>query len=188
MTEPDQPAVAPDVRCVHVRMVPTSELVPNERNPNQHPEEQLRLLAKNIVAFGWRHPITVSNLSGKIVSGHARWEVAKRLGFDVVPVDFQDFDSVESERAVLLSDNRLAELAEMQLPILKDLLLEMDTGVFDMELVGYTNLVLESLMTAAAPSVFPDAEALANNTDFKCPSCGYEWSGAQKPAGNESPS
>jgi hypothetical protein len=60
------------VHCSHDRIVPLAELKLNQRNYNKHPAQQIDLLAKNIKAVGWRHPITVSKLSGLIVAGHAR--------------------------------------------------------------------------------------------------------------------
>ena len=65
------------VHCAHDRLVPLKDINPNPRNYNKHPEAQIELLAKNIKSVGWRHPITVSNLSGQIVAGHARLEAAK---------------------------------------------------------------------------------------------------------------
>lgn len=127
-------------------LVPTHKLVRHPRNPNTHPEEQLRLLAKIIDRTGWRHPIVVSNRSGFIIFGHARLTVAERLELDKVPVQYQDWPNEAQEWADLLADNRIAELAEMDRPMLKDLLQEMDTGALDMELTGYSDRVLEAMM------------------------------------------
>ena len=135
------------VNCAYDEMVPLHKLVPNPRNPNTHPEEQLRLLAKIIDYQGWRNPIVVSTRSGFIVKGHARLTAAERLGLTEVPVDYQDYESEAQEWADLLADNRIAELAEMDRPMLKDLLQEIDTGDFDLELTGFTETVLEDMMT-----------------------------------------
>ena len=139
------------VHCSHDRLVPLNELKPNPRNYNKHPPAQIDLLAKNIKAVGWRHPITVSNLSGQIVAGHARLEAAKKLGLSCAPVNFQDFKDASEEMAVLLADNRLAELAEPDMGEIKDLLLELDTGAVDMDLTGFDNAAMEDLMTQCAP-------------------------------------
>lgn len=139
------------VHCAHDRLVPLKDIKPNPRNYNKHPAAQIDLLAKNIKAVGWRHPITVSNLSGQIVAGHARLEAAKRLGLSAAPVNFQDFKDATEEMVVLLADNRLAELAEPSLPEIKDLLLELDSGALDMDLTGFDNKAMEDLMTACPP-------------------------------------
>ncbi len=140
------------VECAYDKMVATNTLKPNPRNPNTHPEQQIAMLAQNIQAMGWRHPIVVSNRSGMIVAGHARFAAARMLGCAEVPVDFQDYATQEDEYACLIADNRLAELAEMNTVVLKDLLLELDTGAFDMDLTGFDIRDLESLMTVVPPA------------------------------------
>ena len=136
------------VFCAYDELVPTEELVGNPRNPNQHPDAQIELLAKIIAAQGWRAPITVSTRSGFVVRGHGRLAAARLLGADVVPVDHQDYASEASEWADLIADNRIAELAEPDLPLLKDLLEELDTGEFDLDLTGFDVTELERLMTS----------------------------------------
>lgn len=99
------------VNCVYNSIVPIENIRPNPGNPNIHPHEQIEKLSHLIKSHGWRHPITISRLSGFIVSGHARLETAKLLGMESVPVDYQDFESPAQENAVLISDNVIADLA-----------------------------------------------------------------------------
>jgi DNA modification methylase len=116
------------------------------------------LLAKNIRALGWRHPVIVSKLSGYIVAGHARVEAAKLLNINAVPVDYQSFATEAEEHAYLLADNRIAELAERDNALLKDLLQELDTGEIDMDITGYTEKALEELMVQEHQDGEDDAE------------------------------
>lgn len=60
------------VFCAHDEIVDTLKLVPNPKNPNKHPQEQIELLTRIIKATGWRQPITVSKRSGFVVKGHGR--------------------------------------------------------------------------------------------------------------------
>ncbi len=137
----------PTVHCSHAALVDWATLKPHPKNYNRHPDEQVALLAKNIRTLGWRHPVIVSKLSGYIVAGHARVEAAKLLNINAVPVDYQAFATEAEECAYLLADNRIAELAERDNALLKDLLQELDTGEIDMDLTGYTEAALEELMT-----------------------------------------
>ena len=163
------------VDCAFDKMVAMADLKPNPRNPNTHPKKQLDLLAKIIKAQGWRNPIVVSNASGFITKGHARLEAAKLLGLSECPVDFQDYDTPESEMADMLADNRLAELAEPDLPMLKDILQELDTGAFDMDLTGFDTESIESLMTQFNP-IELDTGNKGNHCDsVRCPKCGFEF-------------
>lgn len=135
------------IECAHDEMVQIEKLIPHPRNPNKHPEKQIALLVKIIAAQGWRNPIVVSSRSGFITKGHARLEAAKILGCDAVPVDFQDYENEASEYADMIADNRIAELAEPSLPEIKDLLEELDTGDFDMDLTGFDDKEIEDLMS-----------------------------------------
>jgi ParB-like chromosome segregation protein Spo0J len=64
------------VYCAHEEIVPVGGVVPNPKNPNQHPEKQVQLLAQIIKAQGWRQPVTISRRSGFIVRGHGRYKAA----------------------------------------------------------------------------------------------------------------
>ena len=125
------------VHCAHDEMADVTSLIPNPRNPNKHGDKQVAMVAKIIRHQGWRAPIVVSKRSGFIVAGHGRLEAAKLLGVQSVPVNRQDFATEADEWAHLIADNRIAELAEMDSAALKDLLLELDTGAFDMDVTGF---------------------------------------------------
>ena len=138
-----------EVWCSFDKLVPVGELKPNPRNPNTHPQRQIELLAKNIRYFGWRQTITVSKRSGYIVSGHGRLMAAKHLGTEVVPVDYQDFADENNELAVLVADNRLAELAAVDLNELEKIAGDWKAADFDTILAGFEPADLEALLNPA---------------------------------------
>lgn len=141
----------PAILCAHTKLVPIESLKRHPRNPNTHPEEQIKLLANIIAKSGFRSPIVVSKRSGFITKGHGRLDAAELLGLKAVPVDFQDYESEEMEMADMVADNQIASLAEMDRAVLKDILQELDTGAFDMLLTGFDLPAIEALMTAIHP-------------------------------------
>jgi hypothetical protein len=153
---------APEVHCAHDELVKVADLRPTPGNPNHHSDGQVKLLAKIIQAQGWRAPITVSKRSGQIVRGHCRLMAAQLLKLDKAPVDYQDYDSDEAEWADLLSDNRLAELADLNMGQVADILGELDTGAFDMDLTGWIDEEMERVMTFAG-GFTPDDTHLPND-------------------------
>jgi ParB-like chromosome segregation protein Spo0J len=156
MTKQKQPADATKPRAI-ISTIPVwcrfddaadvESLVPNPRNPNTHGDSQIALLAKIIRANGWRAPITISNRSGFIVKGHGRLQAARLLQVAQVPVERQDYANEAEEWQDMIADNRIAELAEINSAVLKDMLQELDTGANDMDLTGFDAGELERLMT-----------------------------------------
>ena len=147
----------PEIRCSYSELRPIAALVPNPRNPNRHPEQQLRLLAKVITHAGWRRPIVVSKRSGFIVVGHGRYLAAQIAGLETAPVDLQDYESEAAEWADMLADNRLAELAEMDAAAQRGLLRELGESGIEMELAGFTEDELTRLLTVDGV-IAPDVE------------------------------
>ena len=74
-----------DIQSKDVQFVPVAELIPNPKNPNKHPPEQIDRLCKLIEYQGFRNPVVVSNRTGLIVVGHGRFEAAKKLGMETLP-------------------------------------------------------------------------------------------------------
>ena len=126
------------VQCAHEELQPIEELKAHPKNPNQHPERQVELLAKIIAATGWRSPIVVSKRSGFITKGHGRLLAAFKAGFTEVPVDLQDYDSEEEELADMVADNDIADLAEMDLDMRSSILEELEAMDYPMELVDFS--------------------------------------------------
>lgn len=150
------------IHCSYTEVVDITTIVPNPRNPNQHPQKQIELLAKIIKNQGWRAPITVSTRSGFVVRGHGRLLAAQLLGVGQVPVDRQDYATEAEEWADLIADNRIAELAEIDNNLLSELLSEIDISDFDCELTGYKDSQINNLLAD-----FNTAEVHEDNFDIE---------------------
>ena len=131
------------IDCSYDELVPLELLVPHPRNNNRHPEDQINRLAKIIELTAWRNPIIVSKLSGFIVVGHARLEVAKKLGMDKVPVDYQEFENEAQEYQYLTSENAIARWSEIDTNALKIDLEDLNYDL-DMELLGLKDFDMEN--------------------------------------------
>lgn len=156
---------SPQLHCDDVVMTDIAEVVPNPKNPNKHPPTQIKALAKIISIQGWRAPIVVSNRSGFVVAGHGRLEAAHLLGLDAVPVSRQDFETEAAEYSHMLADNRIAELADLEMDevgaLLKDLSEQDD---FDIDLTGYDESFLSQLLDGDADGSI-DAEPQTDKAD-----------------------
>lgn len=95
------------------------------------------------------------------------------MGLDEVPVDRQDFASEADEIAHLLADNKIASLAELNNDLLKDVLIELDTGAIDMDLTGFDSSELEKLMTQIHLDETDEGASVVEK--IKCPKCEHEF-------------
>lgn len=149
------------IHCQYDQLVALDELQLNERNPNKHPENQIKLLAKILKYQGWRHPIIVSENSGLVVAGHGRVEAARLNGWTEVPIQMQAFDDEAAEYAFMVSDNSVTELSELDLGMINADFTAMGPD-FDIELMGLTDFKIDL-----------SEEDQKNKKKFSCPKCGY---------------
>jgi ParB-like chromosome segregation protein Spo0J len=167
------------INCAYKKLVKVEELVKHPRNPNTHTPKQIELLAKILQATGFRSPIVISERSGFIVKGHGRLESAIQAGFETVPVDVQSYESEAEEYADMIADNRIAELSDMDSVALKDLIEELDTGSFDLDLTGYDETSLSMLMSQFnVENENSESEEVTLDdleTKHTCPKCGFEF-------------
>jgi DNA modification methylase len=122
------------IHCLYDQMMPLHELEPHPKNRNKHPKDQIERLAKILQYQGFRYPIKISSLSGKITSGHGRLEAAKLLGMAQVPVVMQDYDDEVQEYADVQADNAIAAWAELDLSGINVDIGEL--GPFDLDMLG----------------------------------------------------
>ena len=148
------------VFCAFDKLIDPKDLVGNPRNPNQHPQEQIELLAHIIQSQGWRAPITVSNQSGFVVRGHGRLAAALYFGAECVPVDYQNYANEAEEWADLIADNRLAELSEIDNTKIADLIADLDTGDVPVILTGYDEEEIGNILAAIAGDGHAEADGV----------------------------
>lgn len=127
--------------CAYTELVDIHKLVPNPKNNNHHPKEQIDRLAKIIDYQGQRSPIVVSNRSGFIVKGHGRLEAIRKLGWEKVAVDYQDYETEAQEYADMTADNQIAMWAEFDNNMLMSEIPEL--GDMDLDMLGMKDLKLD---------------------------------------------
>lgn len=121
------------------------KLVPYARNPRKN-EHAIERMASAIREFGFRVPI-IAKSDGTIVDGHLRFKAAKKLGLQEIPVLLAD-DMTEAQiKAFRLSVNKMAELADWDVDLLKLELEELQEMKVDLDLdsIGFDKDELASL-------------------------------------------
>jgi len=133
------------LRDLVVERRPIDRLIPYIRNARTHTEEQVAQVAASIVEFGWTNPILVG-ADRVIIAGHARLLAARKLGMTEVPVIVLDHLSETQRRALVLADNRLALSAGWDEEMLRVELAALGEDGFKLDLVGFTDEEIESLL------------------------------------------
>lgn len=119
-----------------IEQVKTSELKPYGRNNRKHPASQIDKLMKQILAHGWDVPI-VADKELVIIKGHARLAAAKKLRLKTVPVIVRDDLTPEQCNAARLADNKLGELAEIDMEAIQLELDSLKAADFDLDLTAF---------------------------------------------------
>ena len=113
-------------------------------NPRKISDEMLNKLKQSIEEFGYVEPIVVNKRTRHVVGGNQRLKVLNDLGVEEVEAVFVDLDDAR-EKALNIALNKIT--GEWDYVKLKDLLGELDTGAFDIELTGFDLPEIEDLMT-----------------------------------------
>jgi ParB-like chromosome segregation protein Spo0J len=105
---------APRMLIVY-RAIDLLKLDPN--NARRHSKKQIRQLGESIKAFDLNVPILIDR-DGNVIAGHARLAAAGELGWTEVPTLCLDHLTPAQARAFMIADNRLAEIAVWDDPLL----------------------------------------------------------------------
>ncbi|MEK7475272.1 MAG: DNA methyltransferase [Candidatus Coatesbacteria bacterium] len=112
--------------------VPLAKLHEDPKNARKHSERNLSAIVASLQEFGQQKPI-VALKDGTVIAGNGTLRAAQHLGWDALAV--VRFDSREEARAkaYALADNRTAELAEWDVPVLKDILDDLKGAGVDLD-------------------------------------------------------
>lgn len=100
-----------------VRLVAVDALLPYARNSRNHDKAQVAAIARSMKEVGFTNPLLIAD--GGILAGHGRLMAAKSIGLSRVPCIDLSHLSEPQRRALVIADNRLAEMASWDLEMLK---------------------------------------------------------------------
>jgi hypothetical protein len=126
---------------------PVARLVPYAANARAHSDDQVAQIAASIAEFGFVNPVLIGT-DGVIIAGHGRLLAAQRLGMTEVPVLVLDHLTEAQRRALVIADNRIAENASWDENLLRAELAALRDVDFDLELLGFAEGELGSLLDA----------------------------------------
>lgn len=130
-----------------VQKINISEINPAKYNPRKDlklGDPEYDKLKKSIAEFDLVEPLIWNKQTGNLVGGHQRLKILQEMGMEEVDVSVVDL-TPQKEKALNLALNKIQ--GDWDLPKLKDLLEELDTGEFDIEITGFDEKEIEDLMT-----------------------------------------
>lgn len=128
-----------------IERVATGDLVPYAKNARTHSEKQVEHLAASMREFGWTNPVLIDERGG-IIAGHGRVMAARLLGMESVPCIRLSHLDDNQKRALVLADNKLAELAGWDDALLAEELRALEAAHFQMDLLGFSDKELGDLL------------------------------------------
>lgn len=137
------------------------EIKPYDNNPRNN-TEAVKQVKKSLRDFGFQNPIIVDK-DMVIICGHTRYEAAKELKLESVPVIIADELTDQQVKAFRLVDNKTAEYAEWDY----DKLMEEIANITDFDMGEYEfNLIeeeddLEKIVEDTPPDPELEEEAIS---------------------------
>tara|TARA_R110002020_G_scaffold125470_2_gene282757 strand:- start:754 stop:1263 length:510 start_codon:yes stop_codon:yes gene_type:complete len=158
----------------NLKQIPIDHLVPYAKNPRKI-TKAVPLVAESIKSFGFNVPITINNMIDKIiVSGHTRYEAAKKLGMTSVPYIELNHLSDLDIRKYRLADNRVSDESEWDKNLLRTELAELElNSKLDAEWFNNIGFSQEEIAKALAGTMQDNEQSVTKKNE--CPSCGHTW-------------
>ena len=120
----------------NIKKVGIDKLIPYVNNAKVHSEDQITRIASSIREFGFLSPVLIDK-DFNIIAGHGRVMAARKLGMAEVPCIAVEGLSDAQRKAYILADNRLGELAEWDMDLVKLELEDLELANFDVDLTGF---------------------------------------------------
>lgn len=128
--------------------IDVDQIKPHPDNPNEHTPEQIKKIARSIDELDWGRPIIISS-DNYILIGHGAYEAAKDILYqNKVPYRRVEHIHSSSEAiALMLSDNKLAELSNWNYGKLQPLQHNLEIAGFDTTLTGFEETEIQEIET-----------------------------------------
>ena len=167
-------------------MTKINDLKPDHKNARKRTDRSASLIQESLERYGAARSIVIDE-DDRVLAGNGTIEGAKAAGLEdvrVIETDGKELIAIkrtnlsEDEKVGLaLADNRTSDLSDWDASMLHHLSMEHEIDPW-FEPEDLTEL-MDDRTDAEAPEDFKDVDEDIE-TEHRCPSCGYEWSGKAK--------
>ena len=144
---------------MQIEQIDVGDLIPYINNSRTHSDEQVMQVASSMKEFGFTNPILIDG-EGGIIAGHGRLMAAKKLGLNEVPCIRLGHLSEAQRKAYVIADNQLALNSGWDLDVLKVEMERLGELNFDIELLGFDDDFLSSLLEEEPSEGLTDEDAV----------------------------
>jgi len=127
---------------MQIQLIETNKLLPYINNPRKN--LNIDKVASSIKEFGFQQPIVVDK-DFVIIVGHTRFEAAKKLGIDKVPVQIAELTKNQT-KAYRIADNRLNQDANWDTKLLNLEFNDLLSENVNLDTLGFSNDELDNLL------------------------------------------
>ena len=124
-----------------IQEIEIDKIIPYINNPRKN--LNVDKVASSIKEFGFQQPIVVDK-TNTIVVGHTRYEAAKKLGINKVPVQIADLTDTQA-KAYRIADNRLNQDASWDTKLLNIEFNDLLSKDYNLDSLGFTTDELDTL-------------------------------------------
>ena len=169
----DQTGAVPASLRIEYRAL--DSLVPYERNPRAHSEEQIAQIAASIKEFGLTNPVLLDGENG-VIAGHGRLAAARSLGLKIVPCIELGHLTPEWTRSYLVADNKIAQNGLWNEEFLRLELTELKELGANLELLGFNPMEIADITLGKDVEFKEYDESAADDVEMlTCPKCGHTF-------------
>lgn len=136
---------------MNIQTLPASKLKAAAYNPRKDlkpGDPEFEKLRRSVEEFGYVEPVIWNQHTGNIVGGHQRFKVLTALGYTEIDCVVLDIDE-SREKALNVALNKIG--GEFDVPLLTDLLRDLNDEGFDATLTGFDAAEMEELFSGKAP-------------------------------------
>ena len=159
---------------MQIQLIETNKLLPYINNPRKN--LNIDKVASSIKEFGFQQPIVVDK-NFTIIVGHTRFEAAKKLGLEKVPVQIAELNENQA-KAYRIADNRLNQDANWDSELLNYEIQNLIKTDYNIDPLGFEPVELESIFKSTddkdQDEDFAEIDSELKTTKI-CPKCKYEW-------------
>lgn len=123
------------------KIVELAKLVPYEKNPNIHPQEQIAAMAKSMETYGQYYPIIVDE-DLKILCGHGKVIALQHLGKTEGEVRIMHGLTDKQKLKIVIEDNKIQSMSYVNYTKIEEIIRE----VGELDIIGFGTDYLDAII------------------------------------------